>query len=167
MRRSVTVLATLAMICLLRVPDVLAGAGAFGGPIDKTVAPTLNVSVVMDATPAPDQDPSEEGTLRQFAMTIQKGLHSRAAMFTGNLPYVYGCQHGGYDDLQASTEARFRRLMQDWAPIEVLDALILGIGDRDRALPEFAAIVDIDRVACTTFGSQQYLSFTGLIRFAK
>ncbi len=32
MRRSVTVLATLAMICLLRVPDVLAGAGAFVRP---------------------------------------------------------------------------------------------------------------------------------------
>ena len=53
MRRSATVLATLAMICLLHVPDALAGAGAFIPPPDKTVGPTLNMSVVMEATPPP------------------------------------------------------------------------------------------------------------------
>ena len=129
MRRSATVLATLATLCLLRVPDVLAGAGAFGDPPDKFIGPNLNVSVVMEATPTSDFAFTE----RRFSMTVHKGRHSGAAMFTGLLPYQYGCQLGSPDlqDLQTSTAQRFRRrLMVDWVPFEVIEVLIAGVGDR-------------------------------------
>ena len=158
MRRSVTALVALAAICLLSVADVLAGGGMGAPPPDKTVGPTLNVSVVMDATPPPGSDP----TYRQFSMTVQKGPHSHSALFTGTRVYLYGCLQSGFPDLQTSTEQRFLGSMNNWAPIEVLDALISPVGNSD-----LATIVDIDHVTCTTFGGQEYLSFTGKIRFAK
>jgi hypothetical protein len=52
--------------------------------------------------------------------------------------------------------------MNNWAPVEVLDALIVPVGDPDRA-----AIIDIDQISCTRIGDREYLSFTGRIKFAE
>jgi hypothetical protein len=112
----------------------------------------------MDATPPPGPDP----TYRQFSMTVEKGRHSRSAIFTGTQHYLYGCLWSGFPSLEASTDQRFLGSMNNWAPIDVLDALIGPVGNSD-----LATIVDIDHVTCTTFGGQEYLSFTGKIKFAK
>ena len=48
MRRIATALATVVVISLLRVPDVLAGRRNFLPLPDKTLGPTVNVSVVME-----------------------------------------------------------------------------------------------------------------------
>ena len=157
MRRIATVLATLVVICLLRVPDVLAGGGFGQGPPGKTVGPALNVVVVMEGPRQPSV-----ATTREFAMTVHKGSYSQAALFTGGSSYLYGCLQSGFPDLQASTEQRFLGFMNSWAPTEVLDALIRAVGDPDRAV-----IVDIDNISCTPVGDREYLSFTGRIKFAK
>jgi hypothetical protein len=156
MRRIVP--AALVVICLLPVPDVLAGGGFGQAPPDRTVGPALHVSVVMEGP----QQPSVP-TLRQFEVTVRKGNDSHSAIFTGGLNYLYGCQQAGFPDLQSSTEQRFLGFMNGWAPPEVLDALIDGVGDPDRAV-----IVDIDRPSCTLVGEdREYLFFTGRIKFAK
>jgi hypothetical protein len=158
MRRSVAVFATLAVICLSPVADVLAGGGFGQAPPDRTVGPALNVSVVMDATvPPPTSDPT-----RQFAMTVTKGLHSHAAIFIGTRNYQYGCQQTGFPSLQASTEQRFLGFLNNWAPVDVLDAFIRPAGD-----PDLATIVEINDVSCTTIGVTEYLSFTGRIQFVR
>jgi hypothetical protein len=157
MRRIATVLATVVVICLLRLPDVLAAGGSFGPPPGKTVGPAVNVVVVMEGPRQPSVP-----TSRQFAVTVHKGGYSQAALFTGGVSYLYGCLQPGFPDLQASTEQRFLGFMNSWAPTEVLDALIRAVGDPDRA-----AIIDIDNISCTPVGDHEYLSFTGRIKFAK
>ena len=159
MRRIATVLVAVVVIGVLRVPDVLAGGGNFLPPPDKTVGPTVNVSVVMEGPRQPLSEPNS----RQFAVSVRRSHQSWAAMFTGNLNYLYGCQQPGFPDLQASTEQRFLGFMNAWAPPEVLDALFGAVGDPDRA-----AIIAIDTVSCTPIGAErEYLFFTGRIKFAK
>ena len=157
MRRRAAVLATVLAICLLRVPDVLAAGGFGQPPPDETIGPTLHVKVVMEGP----QQPSEP-TYRQFSVQVFKGGHSESAMFVGGVSYTYGCLVEGFPNLRASTERRFIGFMNSWAPFEVLDALILPLGDPDRA-----AIVDIDHISCTAVGDNEYLAFRGRIRFAK
>lgn len=156
MRRIASGLATVVVICLLRVPDVLAGGGFGQGPPGKTVGPVVHVLVVMEGPRLPS------ASYRQFAVTVHKDGHFQSALFTGGVNYLYGCQQPGFPDLEASTEQRFLGFMNSWAPSEVLDALIRAVGDPDRA-----AIIDIDNVSCTPVGDREYLSFTGRIKFAK
>ena len=160
MRRIATVLATVVAICVLHVPDVLAGGGFGQSPPDKTVGPKLNVSVVMEGPHPPSVPPVP--TLRQFAVRIDKDRHSRAVLFTGPSNYSYGCLSSGFPNLQTSTEQRFLGFLSNWFTLEALDALILPFGN-----PDLAVIVAIEDVTCTPVGDKEYLSFTGRIKFAK
>jgi hypothetical protein len=159
MRRSVTtLLVTLSVIVLLSYTQVFAGGG-FGLPPERTVGPSLNVFVVMDATAPP---PTADPTLRQFAVSVNRAAHSPAVMFTSTRAYQYGCQQPGFPSLKASTEQRFLGSLSNWAPIDAVEVLIGSVGN-----PEQATIVDILETVCTTVGSQEYLSFTGRIQFAR
>ena len=158
MRRRAALLATVLAICLLRVPDVLAAGGFGQPPPDETVGPTLHVKIVMEGP----QQPAPEPTYRQFSVSVHKGGHSESAIFVGGVTYTYGCRVAGFPSLRASTEQRFLGFMNSWAPTEALDALISAVGDPDRA-----AIVEITHISCTPVGENEYLSVTGLIRFAK
>lgn len=161
MRRIATVLATVVAICVLHVPDVLAGGGFGLPPFDgKTVGPKLDVSVVMEGPHPPSVPP--EPTLRQFAVRIDKDRHSQAVLFTGPSNYSYGCLQPGFRNLQTSTEQRFLGSLSNWFTLEALDALILPFGN-----PDLAVIVAIEDVTCTPVGDKEYLSFTGRIKFAK
>jgi hypothetical protein len=153
-RSATTLLATLALIILLPV-TVFAGGGFGAPPPDRTVGPSLNVFVVMDATPLADPTP------RQFAVSVKRGAHSPAVMLTSTRAYQYGCQQPGFPSLKASTDQRFLGFLSNWAPIEAVEVLIGSVGD-----PEQATIVEILDIVCTTVGSQEYLSFTGRIQFA-
>jgi hypothetical protein len=157
MRRRTAVLAAVVAICLLRVTDVLAAGGFGQPPPDETVGPTLHVKVVMEGPRQP-----AEPTYRQFSVQVFKGGHSESVIFVGGVSYTYGCLVAGFPSLRASTEQRFIGFMNSWAPFEVLDALILPLGDPDRA-----AIVAIDNISCTPVGDREYLAFRGVIRFAK
>jgi hypothetical protein len=160
MRRIGTVLATVVAICVLRVPDVLAGGGFGLGPPDKTGGPKLNVSVVMEGPHQLSVPP--EPTLRQFAVRIDKDRHSQAVLFTGPSNYSYGCLWSGFPDLQTSTEQRFLGFLSNWFTSEALEALIRPFGN-----PDLAVIVAIEDVSCTPVLDKEYLSFTGRIKFAK
>src|SRR3989442_11546628 len=94
MRRTATVLATVVVICLLHIPDVLAGGGFGQGPPGKTVGPAVNVLVVMEGPRQPS-----EPTYRQFAVTVHKGGHSQAALFTAGLNFFFWCPPGGFPGL--------------------------------------------------------------------
>ena len=156
-RSATTLLATLALIILL--PGTVFAGGGFGLPPERTFGPSLNVFVVMDATPPP---PSDLPTLRQFAVSVTRGAHSPAVIFTSTRTYQYGCQQPNFPSLKASTDQRFLGSLSNWAPFEAVEALIGSVGD-----PERATIVEILDVVCTTVGSQEYLSFTGRIQFTR
>lgn len=157
LRRGTIVLATVALICLLCAPVVLAAGGSFIPPPDKTGGPDVDVWVVMEGPQVPT-----EPTYRLFTMRVQKGRHSQSAIFTGNFNYLYGCQQSGSPDLKTSTEGRFIGFVNSWAPSDVIEALIGPVGD-----PYLAAITRIDHISCTRVGDNEYLSFSGRIRFAK
>ena len=163
MRRIATVLATVVAICVLHVPDVLAGGGFGLPPFDgKTVGPKLDVSVVMEGPHPPSVAPCPRPPTRQFAVRIDKDRHSQAVLFTGPSNYSYGCLQPGFRNLQTSTEQRFLGSLSNWFTLEALDALILPFGN-----PDLAVIVAIEDVTCTPVGDKEYLSFTGRIKFAK
>ena len=101
----------------------------------------------------------------QSCLAIATGLRSAripAAIFSGTRSYLYGCLQPNFPDLQSSTEQRFLGFMQDWAPIEVLDALIPPFGD-----PTLAVIVAIDDISCTAVGDKEFLAFTARVQFAR
>jgi len=161
MNKTLVSLVATAMICGLSASAALAGGGAALLQPDKTTGPALNVTVVMDATaPAGGFDPP--GTQRQFAVRVNKSSYSQAAVFEGALTYRYGCQQPGFATLQASTEERFIGFMNAWIPADALGAMIGPIG-----VPNNAAIIDIADVQCTAVGGKNYLSFTGVVQFAK
>jgi len=161
MKRIAIALATVVALCLLRVPDVLAGGGFGFPPPDKTRGPAVKVSIVMEGPPVALPSESEPPP-RQFAMTVEKEHPSPAAIFSATRSYLYGCLQPGFPDLQSSTEQRFLGFMQDWAPIEVLDVLIAPFGASDRAV-----IVAIDDISCTAVGDKEYLAFTARVKFAR
>ena len=162
MKRIAIALATVVALCLLHVPEVLAGGGFGVPPPDKTRGPAVKVSIVMEGPPVPLPSDLSELPARQFAMTVEKEHPSPAAIFLGTRSYLYGCLQSGFPDLQSSTEQRFLGLMQDWAPIEVLDALIQPFGD-----PTLAVIVAIHDISCTAVGDKEYLAFTARVKFAR
>ena len=159
MKRIAIALATVVALCLLRVPDVLAGGGFGAPPPDKTSGPAVKISIVMEGPPVPLPSEAEP---RQFAMTVENEHPSPAAIFSGTRSYLYGCLQPNFPDLQSSTEQRFLGFMQDWAPIEVLDALIPPFGD-----PTLAVIVAIDDISCTAVGDKEFLAFTARVQFAR
>lgn len=165
MKRIAIALATVVALCLLRVPDVLAGGGFGAPPPDKTSGPAVKISIVMEGphpSPQPPLPPPPLATQRQFAMTVDKEHPSPAVIFTGPSNYLYGCLQYGFPDLQTSTEQRFLGFMANWAPVEVVDALIAPFGDSDRAV-----IVAIDDISCTAVGDKEYLAFTARVKFAR
>jgi hypothetical protein len=157
MKRIASVLAIVAVLCLLRVPDVLAGGGFGIAPPDKTVGPAVKVSIVMEGPQVPNGS-----TYRQFAMTVDKEQPSPAVIFTGTSNYQYGCLWSGFPNLQSSTEQRFLGFMQNWAPFEVLEALLLQFGE-----PDLAVIVAVHDISCTPVGDKEYLAFTARVKFAR
>jgi len=163
-RRTTTLIATLALMALLPVTAVFAGGGLGQAPPDRVIGPSLNVSVVMDATPPP---PGSDPTIRQFAVSVQRGVQSRSVMFPSARTYQYGCQQPVFPTLKASTEQRFIGLLANWAPYDSVAALIRSAGD-----PSQATIVEILDIVCTTVEipgeqTQEYLSFTGRIQFVR
>ena len=156
MRRTLPVLGVAIAVCVLLAPQVFAGGGFGAPPPDRTVGPDVKVSVVMEGPRQP-----ESGT-RQFSLIVPKSHGSQAAIFTGPLNYMYGCMQSGFPDIQTSTEQRFLGYMSNWAPIEVLDVLIAPFGPSERA-----TIVAIDDISCAAVGSQEFLSFTAKVKFAR
>lgn len=161
MKRSATTLVATLVFVLLPVTVVFAGGGFGAPPPDRTDGPSLNVSVVMDATKGPDPTP------RQFSVSVERGTQSRSVMFLSTRSYQYGCLQDGFPSLAASTDQRFLGFLSNWAPFDAVAALVQSAGD-----PAQAVIVEILTLICTTvesqdFGHQEYLSFTGRIRFAR
>jgi hypothetical protein len=161
MRRTAAVLTLVAVVSLLGVSDVRAGAALL--PAGKTTGPGLTATIVIDVTNPPGPTNPDKGLT---SIRVQKASTNVAVIFRSSYvnSFATECTAPGFD-LRGTTANRFTGLIDGFVDTpSVLNALLGQFGT-----PSKAAITSQDYVACTSVDdgteTRQILSFTAVIQF--